>query len=59
MVLRRPDYYTDPPLDELDKLEAGGQCVVEGFTIGRVGFGEINFPGKTDVHGLNLDELGQ
>lgn len=54
----RPDYYTIPHLDEIDSLESEGQCVVEGFTIGRRGFGEVHFPGKTDVHGMNLDELG-
>ena len=54
----RPDYYTIPHLDEIDSLESGGQCVVEGFTIGRRGFGEVHFPGKTDVHGMNFDELG-
>ena len=58
MVLMRPDYYTIPHLDEIDSLESEGQCVVEGFTIGRRGFGEVHFPGKTDVHGMNLDELG-
>ena len=58
VVLMRPDYYTIPHLDEIDSLESGGQCVVEGFTIGRRGFGEVHFPGKTDVHGMNFDELG-
>lgn len=58
VVLMRPDYYTIPHLDEIDSLESEGQCVVEGFTIGRRGFGEVHFPGKTDVHGMNLDELG-
>ena len=58
IVLMRPDYYTIPPLDEIDSLESAGKCEIEGFTIGRKGLGEIHFPGKTDVHGVNLDELG-
>ena len=32
--------------------------MVEGFTVGRRGFGQVHFPGKTDVYGFNLDELG-
>ena len=34
-------------------------CMVQGFTVGRRGFGQVHFPGKTDVYGLNLDELGK
>ena len=58
IVLDRPDYYTIPPIDEIDDLESGGQCIVEGFTIGRRGFGQVHYPGKTDVYGLDLDNLG-
>ena len=34
-----------------------GDCVVENFSIGRVDYGCITFPGLTNVAGLNLDEL--
>ena len=59
VILTKPGYFTIPPLDEIDTLVSGGQCLVEGFTVGRNGFGRIHFPGTTDVYGLDLDTLGQ
>jgi len=56
VILTDPSYYVVPPLNECDELVVDGQCVVEGFTIGRKDFGEIHFPGKTDIYGLNLDK---
>lgn len=58
VVLTQGDYYTIPSVDELDDLVEDGSCVVIGFTIGRRGFGEIHFPDKTNVFGMNLDQLG-
>ena len=31
---------------------------MEDFTVGRGDHGEVMFPGRTSVGGLNLDELG-
>lgn len=59
VVLSKPSYYVIPPLDECDQLVENGTCIVEGFTIGRKGLGEIHFPGKTDIYGLNLDNIGR
>ena len=59
MTLVRPGYYTVPSLDELDSIADDGHCPVEGFTVGNSGFGEVHFPGQTDVYGMNLDELGE
>ena len=59
MTLSSADYYTIPPLDECDELVEGRACLVEGFTIGRNGYGEIHFPGQTDIYGLNLDRIGE
>ena len=58
VVLTQQDYYTIPSIDELDDLVEDGCCVVTGFTVGRQGYGEIHFPDKTDVFGMNLDQLG-
>ncbi|XP_033098502.1 nuclear pore complex protein Nup98-Nup96-like [Anneissia japonica] len=59
IVLRRPGYYCIPPLDQLaDIMEETGACMVEDFTIGREGYGSVFFPGKTNVQGLNIDEVG-
>lgn len=60
VILTKPDYYTRPPLDELEQLvHQDGNCIIEDFTVGRTGCGEIIFFGMTDVTGMNLDELGK
>ncbi len=59
IVLRRSGYYTLPPLDELARLtDERGRCEVDGFTVGREGYGNVFFPGVTDVSGFNLDDIG-
>ena len=59
IVLRRPGYYTMPSLEELAEMtDKDGICVVDNFVVGREGFGNVLFSGKTDVTGLNLDEIG-
>lgn len=59
IVLRRHGYYTLPSMEELaDITDKDGVCVVENFVVGREGFGNVLFLGKTDVTGMNLDEIG-
>lgn len=58
VVLRRPDYFTIPSLDELAKLfDQHGDCLVENFSIARIDYGCITFPGITNVANMNLDEI--
>ena len=59
VVLTKEKYYCVPSLDDLDLRTRDNRCEVENFTVGREGFGKVFFPGKTDVFGLNLDELGE
>ena len=62
VVNTRADYYTVPPLDELDSMATPNSCdpiMVENFTVGRHDYGLIFFPGETNVRDLNLDELGK
>jgi hypothetical protein len=68
IVLNRPDYYTMPALDDLiecleeEENDEGVMrkiCPVENFVVGREGYGNVMFPGETDVAGLNLDEIGK
>ncbi|KAF0310690.1 Nuclear pore complex protein Nup98-Nup96 [Amphibalanus amphitrite] len=54
--LRRPGYYTIPPLEELTPA-ADGSLAVEGLTIGRDGYGSVYFPGETQLAGLDLDAI--
>lgn len=59
LILSRSDYYTLPPLEEIDSFfnEQDKTCILESFTIGRTGWGAIHWQGPIDVAGLNLDEL--
>lgn len=54
----RTDYYTIPPVDNLDDyITDNGKCLVSGLTIGRKGVGKVYFPDTIDVSNLNIDEL--
>ncbi|KAG8544950.1 hypothetical protein GDO81_021581 [Engystomops pustulosus] len=58
IVLSREGYYTIPSMEELAKMmDDEGKCMVEGFTIGRRGYGSIYFEGLVDLTNLNLDEI--
>ncbi|ELU16922.1 hypothetical protein CAPTEDRAFT_222010 [Capitella teleta] len=58
IVLRRHGYFTMPSLEELaEMVDDEGACLVENFVVGREGYGNVLFPGKTDVANLNLDEI--
>ena len=39
--------------DDLQEIEVdgNGRCIVEGFTIGREGYGNVHYPGSTDITG--------
>ena len=58
IVLRRHGYFTRPAVDEIIP-DKDGRCMVENFVIGREGYGNVMFPGWTDVSGMNLDEIGE
>jgi len=55
VILTRTEYFTIPPLDQLDVED--DTCVVESFTVGRHGYGSIFWEGPLDIFGLNLDEI--
>ena len=55
VILTRTEYFTIPPLDQLEIEDE--TCVVESFTIGRHGYGAIYWEGPLDIYGLNLDEI--
>ncbi|XP_018331489.1 nuclear pore complex protein Nup98-Nup96 isoform X2 [Agrilus planipennis] len=58
ITLTRPEYYTYPSLDQLTQyLRDDGTCIVQGFTIGRVGYGNVYYPDAFDVANLNLDKI--
>lgn len=47
-------------MEELAEIvNENGDCFVDGFTIGREGYGSIHFPGVVNVAGLILDEIGK
>lgn len=42
-----------------DLMDEDGSCVVDGFTIGRYDFGNVYFPDRFNVAGLDLDSIGE
>ena len=60
MFFFRSEYYTDPPLNELNQMiNSNGEVFVDDFVVGREGYGHVKFYGRTNVAGLNLDEIGK
>lgn len=58
--LKRVGYYTIPPMNELKELvDEDGSCFVDGFTIGRYDYGNVFFPDRFNVAGLDLDSIGK
>ncbi|KAJ7388100.1 Nuclear pore complex protein Nup98-Nup96 [Desmophyllum pertusum] len=58
VILRRSEYYTIPPLHELNQsIDSNGDVFVDDFVVGREGYGQVKFYGRTNVAGLNLDEI--
>lgn len=56
--LKRPQYYTIPSLEMLENLRNDdGKCYIKGFTVGRVGYGNVCFPDTMDVSNLDLDDI--
>lgn len=53
-------YYTIPPMNELAELvDEDGSCFVDGFTIGRYDYGNVYFPDRFNVAGLDIDSIGK
>ena len=47
-----------PAFSELASItDKNGDCIVENFVIGRAGYGNVFFPGMTNITGMNFDEL--
>ena len=56
----RSEYYTIPPINELNqRTDSNGDVFVDDFVVGREGYGQVKFYGRTNVAGLNLDEIGE
>lgn len=56
----RSEYYTVPAMNELNQMtDSNGDVFVDDFVVGRRGYGRVKFYGRTNVAGLNLDEIGK
>jgi len=55
--LTRPNYYTRPALAELKAYSDDQLSHVRDFAVGCKEFGEVVFPGDSDVRGLDLDSI--
>lgn len=54
--ITKPNYHTEPATVRLCRMSEQELSQVEDFSIENE-FGKIIFDGKTDIRGLNLDEL--
>ncbi|OAF67464.1 hypothetical protein A3Q56_04807 [Intoshia linei] len=55
-ICTREDYFSEPRLDAL-ALDENNKCIVNNFTVVRIGYGSVMFYGDTDVSNLNIDEI--
>lgn len=58
-ILSNPQISTVPELSQLQRMSSEDLAQVDGFAIRSAQFGEIEWPGLTDVRHLNLDEILQ
>lgn len=56
-ILSGKGYYCEPSLDELRRMSDEELRAVENFIVGHEDFGYIEWPGYTDLRGLNLNEI--
>ena len=42
-----------------DMVDSNGDCFVDGFTVGREGYGSVFFHGQINVANLDLDDIGE
>lgn len=43
----------------IELIDQDGSCFVDGFTIGRYDYGNVFFPDRFNVAGLDLDSIGE
>lgn len=58
-ILTKPDYSTEPSIEELQYMTDEELAAVQDFTVHHKDAGSVTFEGKTDVRDLNLDEIVQ
>jgi len=56
-ILTKEGYFTRPSIDVLDKMSEEELSNVNDFMVGCQGIGEIVFPGKTNVNGLDINRI--
>jgi hypothetical protein len=57
-ILTRPEYSTSPSMIDIARMSASELRSIENFTISNE-FGSVEFPGRSDLTGLNLDRIVQ
>jgi len=53
----RTDYYTVPPMEELEQFSASELRAVKDFRVGRSGYGEVRWLEDVDLRGIDLDKI--
>lgn len=58
VVLSKRDVYTEPPIEELENFVKDGKVhLVDGFVVGRLGYGRIEWPGAIAFSDVDLSDL--
>jgi nuclear pore complex protein Nup98-Nup96 len=58
ITLSKRDIYTEPPIDELENFVQGGKVhLIDGFVVGRVGYGRIEWTGPISFSDVDLGDL--
>lgn len=58
VILSKRDIYTEPPLEELERFVQDGKVhLVDGFVVGRLGYGRIEWPGAISFSDVDLGDL--
>ncbi|KAJ6232996.1 nuclear pore complex protein nup98-nup96 [Anaeramoeba flamelloides] len=56
-IFTKKDYYTIPPSRKLLTMSVNQLSKIEDLVIGRKCYGEVMFPGITDINNLNLEDI--
>lgn len=58
VTFTRSDYFMIPDFAKIHKFRTNNnQCVIDGLTIGRLGYGNIYFREPVDIFGINIDAV--
>ena len=55
-LARKGEYFTEPPTEELHHYSKEKRSSIQNFTVGRRGYGKVEFFGMVDISEVDLDQ---